>query len=181
VEGPAYLGAMIAWDEVFRDAHPNPPLEADQLAGELARLAAPLTPSELEELAGCVGGPPQSLRTSNPVAEHGLPEDLVDFYRWCDGGDFSVGERRFEPVLRLREIREYLVTYGVIHWMPGCIPLAMDGGACFYLLDLRARPAPCVLFGGMGELADPRFVRPLSETFRGLFADGRDPVAVTGL
>jgi hypothetical protein len=83
-------------------------------------------------------------------------------------------------MLRLHEIREYLVAYGVIHWMPGCIPLAMDGGGCLYLLDLSAQPTPCVRFGGMNELDDPERFGRLSDSFQSLFADGRDPTDVMG-
>ena len=171
---------MIDWSATFSSsAQPNAPLPEGELRRQVALLAQPLQAEELAELADKVGAPPESLRTTNPVAQYGFPDELLDLYRWCDGGDFAVGERRFEPLLRLSEIREYLVTYGVIHWAPGCIPIGMDGGACFYLLDLGARPGPCVLFGGMNELDDPRYVKRLSDGLLALFADPRAAIDVT--
>jgi hypothetical protein len=168
---------MHDWTRLFEVTRREPALAPLEARRQIEQLSAPLSASELAELAGVVGCPEEALRTQNPVAQHGFPEELLDLYRWCDGGDLTVGDRRFEPLLRLGEIREYLLAYGVIHWLPGCIPFAMDGGGCFYLLDV-ARPSPCVRFGGMNELDSPGSVGQLSETFDGLFTDRRAPIHV---
>jgi hypothetical protein len=167
---------MTDWSTIFTESRPNPPLSADELRREISLLSAPLSPTELQELAKTVRST-TGLRTENPVARFGVPEALLDLYRWCDGGDFLIGEREFAPILRFGEIREYLVTYGVIHWTPGCIPIGMDGGACFYLLDL-ASPSLAVRFAGMNELDG---VAPLADSFGALFTDRRRAASVAGL
>ncbi|HEY2511187.1 MAG TPA: SMI1/KNR4 family protein [Polyangiaceae bacterium] len=171
---------MIDWEAAFDEAEPQSPLAKDALERELAQLSAPLDDAELKELTERVGNA-NALRTENPVAKNGFPADLLSFYRWADGGTFSVGDRHFDPLLAMQEIREYMISYGVIHFLPGCIPIGMDGGGCFYLLDLGARPEPTVYFGGMNELDSPDAVKPLALSLRDLFTDKRDPVRVTGL
>ena len=172
---------MIDWESTFDEAEPQSPLAKDAFERELRQLVAPLDDAELKELTERVGGPVSALRTENPVAKYGFPDELLSFYRWADGGTFSVGDRHFDPLLAMQEIREYMISYGVLHFLPGCIPIGMDGGGCFYLLDLAARPGPAVLFGGMNELDAPDAVKPLAASLRELFTDKRDPVEVTGL
>jgi hypothetical protein len=71
----------------------------------------------------------------NPITHYGFPQELLTFYEWCNGGELRRGQRDFAPLFTLAEIREYIVAYGVVHFLPNCIAIGMDGGACFYLLD----------------------------------------------
>jgi hypothetical protein len=140
------------------------PLRAgNSVAGERQRqlelLRAPRTAEEIAELESRVGKDP---RVVNPIARYGFPQELLTLFEWCNGGEFRRGQRDFAPLFTLAEIREYLVAYGVVHYLPNCIPIGMDGGACFYLLDLSSQPAR-VFLGGSNELDDANNVGPLAD------------------
>lgn len=63
------------------------------------------------------------------------------FLKWSNGGSFFGPNRSFDPILSTTEVREYLIAYGFLHWMPGAVPFAMDGGGNFFVFDMRNEPS----------------------------------------
>jgi len=80
-----------------------------------------------------------------------LPEDLVAFLCWSDGAAWRTGSREFSS-FGCKEIREYMLAYEFPEYMPGAIPLGLDGGGIFCALDLRAGSSSSLYAAGSGNL-----------------------------
>lgn len=101
------------WSTVFDEAYPEPPATDEALAHLLADV-----------------GPP-------------LPASYLSLLRWSDGGEFRVGQRwwQFLPASDpVHGVRALLLAYGLDVYMPGAVPIALNGHGTLYLLD-RRRPA----------------------------------------
>jgi hypothetical protein len=163
------------WSRHFTKANPNPRLSDDEFDAQHDTLRTELGLSDKHDIAHRVKLKPEHLRLTNPVTEFGLPKPFLSFYRWCNGGEFEVGDRRFAPILKLHEIRNYLMRYGIPHYMPTCILFALDGKGNCYLLDLSTKPTPWVRFGPLDKIEQRDKFRLLADNFEAIFLDPTDP------
>ncbi|HEX4459380.1 MAG TPA: hypothetical protein VIA18_15480, partial [Polyangia bacterium] len=108
----------IDWSRIFPDASPEPPLAPAALAEQVALACAPLTDDELNELRARDAAAAAARPLVNPLQHYGFPELLLSLYRWSNGKYFTCGERPFDPLFAPAEIREYLVAYGVLLYLP---------------------------------------------------------------
>lgn len=101
-------------------------------------LQAPLTPSELAELAKLHSKIPGSQNANGwTINLRDLPDSYVELLCISHGGGLTIGEREityFEDIL----LREYLLGYEFPVYMPGALPFGLNGGGVFYLFDMRA-------------------------------------------
>ena len=69
-----------------------------------------------------------------------LPDSYLNFLRSSNGGFFAGHHRDFDPLFPLSDVRDYMLAYSIPQWMPLACPIGMDGGATFYLFDMRHPP-----------------------------------------
>ena len=119
----------IDWSTVFDVTAPEMP-GADESAMEIfiAASLAPFTELELDELAADVA------QLATP--DKGYPESYLSFLRWSNGGSYVNGERHFD-FFSTGDVRDFLLGYRIPVHLPGTMPFAFDGGANFYLFDMR--------------------------------------------
>jgi len=163
------------WGRVFTEAIANPRLAQEELENQLEDLATEFTSSEKLDMARRLHMKPETVRLANPVTEFGMPDDVLSFYRWCNGGEFAIGQRRFRPIFKMHEIRHYMIEYAVPHFMPTCVPFALDGKGNCYFLDLSTKPTSWVRFGPIGQIGMRNKFRLLVDSFDALFLDSSDP------
>lgn len=144
----------IDWESVFDEAWGEKAGGAAKAAlAELAEsLRRPFSAEEIAEIhkGGIAEGDP-ALWTLPTLP---LPPSYLSFLAWSDGGNFTQGEREF-GFFSTSEVRTNLLAYGLMEYLPGLVPIAMDGGGTFYLLDLRSpaqRDEYPILFGNSGTL-----------------------------
>ncbi len=166
---------VVSWGKIFTESVPNPRMAHEELERQLDALRAELNVAEKMDIARRLKMKPESLRLTNPVTEFGVPDEVLGLYRWCNGGELAVGQRRFSPLLRMHEIREYMIQYAIPHFLPTCIPLAVDGKGNCYFIDLSTKPSPWVRFGPLDRLGMRDKFRLIADSFPGMFADGSDP------
>ena len=68
--------------------------------------------------------------------------EYLGFLRWSNGGYFQGIARDLDPLFSTHEVRDYMLTYNIPHWMPETCPIGFDGGGGFYLLDMRKELQP---------------------------------------
>ena len=130
----------IDWRDVFTDVlRTERGLDPQALAKALAQLQQPFDRGEMEELLafGSTATP------SNPFREiaQRWPHSWLSFMTWSNGGDFISGDRAFQDMFSLEQVREFTTVYGIPCFLPGAIPFAMDGGGALYLFDARETSA----------------------------------------
>jgi hypothetical protein len=114
---------------------------AQFLAGR-SHLQRPFGRNQIEEVLAIEPGV-TSLQNPFTRIEDQWPVSWLSFLRWSNGGDFingENGERGFQDMFSLEQVREYTTLYGIAHFLPGAIPFAMDGGAALYMFDTRKSP-----------------------------------------
>jgi hypothetical protein len=72
-----------------------------------------------------------------------MPKPYVDFLRWSDGASWQTGEREFS-CFGCKAVREYMLAYHFPEYMPGALPIGLDGGGVFGVFDLRGGPSDAV-------------------------------------
>lgn len=142
---------MAPWSQLFDEVTPEPPATAEDLRQLQDDLYRPLSESEIQEIIRNQINPwletdperatwqPRDPREW-PMPSVPLPADYLDFLRWSNGGWIRVGERQF-GFFSTSCVREYLLSYHFPANMPGAIPLGLDGGGIFAVLDIRKGPA----------------------------------------
>lgn len=142
---------MIDWQEVFEEVKPAPPAcEADIRALAIC-LTQPPSPNEISSILKqqvnpfpisdplyAVYRPLDPTDWQMPFAP--LPSAHLELLRWSDGPWVRQGQREF-GFFGCREIRECLFNYHMPYYMPGAVPLGLDGGGLFAVLDTRNGPA----------------------------------------
>lgn len=143
---------------------------------ELEALRASFSAEELGRMASYAGMPVEPA-LKNP-ASGTLPAMLRDFLAWAKGRDFINDERQWSPVFTPRQIREYMVEYGLPLAQPSRVPIGMDGGGCFYMVDLASDSLPTYLL----DPGDPRnSCGLLADSLLAALIDGRSQIEVAGL
>jgi hypothetical protein len=124
------------WAALFDEAYPEPPVPPQYLTGEVIEdyLFAPPSEEELKDLVARDVVP-----TFWEITRRPLPPSYKAFLGWSNGGTFVTGDREFQ-MLKVQELREYLLLYDVPQHMPGAVPFGLDGDGAFYLFDLRDPP-----------------------------------------
>jgi len=180
---------VTQWDEVFDGIYERQPSATE---GDLAALAddvaRPLSAAETAEVNATQRNPlppsspdHASYQPFDPAAwelpTRPLPTSYLELLRWSNGGSFACGERQLEPLFSCGEVREMLLAYQIPEYMPGCVPIAFDGGSTFFLLDMR-EPASGgeypVLFTGAGVL-DVESAVLLGTSLEAALSDPREP------
>ena len=134
---------------------------AHELETALAALLPPFTTNELEKLFSNDHHSPQPIKNVLSDMSDRWPKSWLDFFSWSNGGIFLSGAREFGSILTIGEVRDYLVTCGMLLELPGAIPFAMDGSGSFYLFDVRRPPVEGeypVVFGHHTDLSWNRVV-----------------------
>ncbi len=140
---------------------------APTFEAQLAELTAPFSGDDHAQLAGPFVNPATT-----------VPDPLQHFLRWAAGRDFSNGERQWAPIFTPRQIREYLIEYAFPVSHPTKLPIGMDGGGCFYVVDL----ATATLATYLVDPGDPiAACGLLASSLWDAIADGRSQIAVAGL
>jgi hypothetical protein len=165
------------WAALFDEAYPEPPVPPQYLAGGVIEdyLFAPPSEEELKELVAR-----EVVPTFWEITHRPLPPSYKAFLGWSNGGTFVAGDREFQ-MLKVQELREYLLLYDFPRDMPGSVPFALDGAGGFYLFDLRNPPDDRgeypVLFAPGTDLGYGSAV-VLGRSFEEVLRDRRSPQAV---
>lgn len=134
----------MEWDKLFADAEPQNGATAEEIDEFVRTIAAPITSDEERELLeehrqvvgeGCFDPPFDPTRWELPSRP--LPSSYLAFLRYSNGGFFRGEHRDLDPLFTTREVRDYMLGYSILHWMPMTLPIGFDGGGGFYLLDMR--------------------------------------------
>jgi hypothetical protein len=165
------------WATLFDEAYPEPPVPPQYLDGSVIEdyLFAPPSGEELKDLVAR-----EVIPTFWENAQRLLPPSYKAFLGWSNGGTFVAGDREFQ-MLKVQELREYLLLYDVPRDMPGAVPFGLDGGGGFYLFDLRGPPDDRgeypVLFAPSKDLGYESAV-VLGRSFEEVLRDRRNPETV---
>lgn len=81
-----------------------------------------------------------------------IPAPYIDFLRWSDGASWQTGDREFS-CFGCKDLREYTLAYHFPEYMPGALPIGLDGGGVFGVFDLREGPSDAVWVIGSGALS----------------------------
>ena len=130
----------IDWPAVFTEINRKEDgLAASVLARELENLQRPFERDEIKEVLSVE---PRLTSLLNPLARVGdrWPGSWLSLLSWSNGGDFINGERCFQDMFSVAQVREYTTLYGIPNYLPDAIPFAMDGGAGIYFFDARQPP-----------------------------------------
>ncbi|QEG40172.1 SMI1/KNR4 family protein [Roseimaritima ulvae] len=126
---------MIINDNWFSDRHPG--VTSEQVSAINAMLQAPLSSSELTDLAKLHAKVPGGTPANEwQIAVRNLPDSYVDLLRVSHGGCLTHGEREI-AFFEDRSLREYLLHYEFPVYMPGSLPFGLNGGGVFYIFDMR--------------------------------------------
>ncbi|MBN9521385.1 SMI1/KNR4 family protein [bacterium] len=154
------------WATVFAESYPQPGATDAVIARLVVEVFRPLSLSEIRQFNGGQRNPfppGDSLYASwRPfdaatwvIPARPLPPSYLSFLRWSNGGEFRTGSRWFQffPAL---DVRATLLAYHLPEYMPEALPIALDGGGVFYLLDMHAPatdgeyPVVCADAGSLG-------------------------------
>jgi len=81
-----------------------------------------------------------------------IPEQYLKLLSYSNGGLIVNGNREF-GFFGKNELREYYLNYEFPHYMPGVLPIALNGGGVFYAYDLRKTlENPQIIAVGSGAL-----------------------------
>ncbi len=142
------------WAPVFDEAFPRPAAPDAVIARFIATIARPMSGAEIRRANA---GQQNPFPASDPlhtawrpidvsawvIPDRPLPASYLSFLRWANGGEFRTGERWFQffPARGAGHgVRAMMLAYQIPQYMPGAVPVALNGGGTFYLLDLRRPP-----------------------------------------
>ena len=133
----------MMWPQDLHSQPESPASDAD-IAAFVETIFAPLTSCEIKELISDhkqIVGDGHFDPPFDPVAwllpNRKLPDSYLNFLRYSNGGFFAGANRDFDPLFSTHEVRDYMLGYGIPHWMPLSCPIGFNGGGTFYLLDMR--------------------------------------------
>lgn len=142
---------MINWSTLFDEVAAEPPATAVDLLALRDDLVRPLNPDEVRRIISRQTNPwPDgdpfhvSWAPLDPIGwkfpSVPLPTDYLDFLAWSNGPWTRKGRREF-GFLSTSAVRSVLLGYHFPYFLPGAIPLGLDGGGLFAALDTRNGPA----------------------------------------
>ncbi|MDR2880542.1 MAG: SMI1/KNR4 family protein [Azoarcus sp.] len=142
---------MTNWESNFEEITPAPPAREVDIRNLIQRLSQPPTLAEIATIIANQSNPfpvndPQhcAYRPLDPthwqMPSAPLPASYLEFLSWSDGPSVRRGEREF-GFFGTRDIRDYVLNYHIAYYMPGAIPLGLDGGGLFAMFDTRNGPA----------------------------------------
>lgn len=141
------------WAALFSIAEPRSRARADELAELQRTLFAPLSVPELDHARKQAGHNPYPVTDPlhaqfNPydptrwqLPAVTVPQSLIEFLSFSNGGDFANGERWFQMFPALdpgHGLRAMMLGYQFPEFMPMALPFAFNGGGTFYAFDLRS-------------------------------------------
>lgn len=136
----------IAWQLIFDE--PFYRLEAAndfQIRHLTDNLFRPIAPAELKKLKDSFSRLPADsdwfekhfAASEFRIPNGPLPDSYISFLKWSNGGHFNLGDRVWQ-MWSSEELRRDLLN--VTMWMPCALPIAMNGGGVYYLIDMREPP-----------------------------------------
>ena len=149
----------IDWESIFDIVYQRTgPADRDALGTVLA----PISPHEAAAVVSQLRNPwPTTspyFATYKPLnpSEWVLPNPPVPhsygcFLDWSDGAHWQTGGREFS-CFGCRTLREYLLHYHFPEYMPGALPIGLDGGGIFCVFDLRDGPSDAIYATHSGDL-----------------------------
>lgn len=125
--------------------------DAEDITRLLTMSLAPLTADEVDGIARRQRNP---FPPGDPLAARWQPidaggwqlpapryaESYLDLLRWSNGPEVRNGEREF-GFFATSDVRDYLLDYELPEYMPGAVPIGLDGGGIFCVFDMREPPA----------------------------------------
>ena len=140
----------IDWSGLFDEVVPEPPASSEEIDAFLTDLTRALSPDEIAEIKRAQLNPwPEShqwhagWRPFDPtiwrLPHVDLPASYLSFLRWSRAPWVRKGERTLGH-LGTTSTREYLLSYEFPQYLPGVLPIGLDGGSIFAAFDLRLRP-----------------------------------------
>jgi len=177
----------IDWKKVFAQSFPERGATQQELRDLVSTISMPLSETEIQAITASQRNPfpvTHPLHTAYKPFDprqwrlpwRSLPLSYLDFLEWSNGGEFVQGARQF-GFFSTAELRNFLLDYSVPRYMPGALPIAFDGGGCFYLFDMRNNPVDGeypVLFAAAGNL-DYSDAVPVAESFLEACTGTTDP------
>jgi hypothetical protein len=144
------LRSVVDWEGVFDQVRRERGAVEDDIVLLVESLKRPISMGEIAEINANQQNPfdyEDELHSSyspfDPsrwrIPEIHFPEDYLDLLRWCNGGSCVQGDREIS-FLATNEVREYLLSYHFPEYMPGAVPLGLNGGGVFYVFDARLPP-----------------------------------------
>jgi hypothetical protein len=126
--------SIINWTaELFDFAELELAADDGEIAHLIEQTLSPLTEAELTFLDDNFDFAPDT----PPELGRAFPNSYIEFLRWSNGGTFFKGDRTFNTMLSIREIRETLLGYGMPAFLPKAVPFAFDGCGSLYMFDMR--------------------------------------------
>jgi hypothetical protein len=144
----------VDWASVFDEAYPLPGATEATIAEFVAEVSRPLSAAEIREVHAKQKNPfPEgdplhsAWRPFDPAAwtvpGRPIPAMYLSLLRWSNGGEFRSGKRWFQffPALDpVHGVRAMMLAYQLPFYMPGALPIALNGEGILYLFDMRGPP-----------------------------------------
>jgi hypothetical protein len=92
-----------------------------------------------------------------------IPFSYISFLQWADGASWQTGDRQF-ACFGCKHLREYLLHYHFPEYMPGALPIGLDGDGVFGFFDLRNTSSDTVWAIGSGAL-DWKYAVKVADSF----------------
>lgn len=100
-------------------------------------LSRPLSDEERNGLAPLVGNDGWHELEAGLMPVIRVPAEYKELLRHANGGLLANGRREF-GFFGMKELREYYLNYLFPMYMPGALPIGLNGGGVFYAYDLRS-------------------------------------------
>ena len=144
---PKPLDWSTVFDEVVERAAPASPAAIARIFDRVsddeaaAVVAAQRSPWPANDPRHAAWSPLDPRRWTLPRGP--LPKEYQDFLAWSDGASWQTGEREFS-CFGCEHLREYLLHYHFPEYLPGVVPIGLDGGGVFGVFNLAESPAGAV-------------------------------------
>lgn len=102
-------------------------------------LQAPFDNEEVARLSMYLDDDRAASITGSKPEIRDLPNSYVDLLAISDGGGITIGEREI-AYFEAESMRNYMIDYQFPVYMPHALPFGLNGGAVFYIFDMR-KPA----------------------------------------
>ena len=121
-------------DSAFYDRQPG--LDIATVPELNAFLQAAFNDDEVARLSMYLDDESASLISGSKPEIRDLPGTYLDLLAISHGGGIEIGEREI-AYFEIESMRDYMIDYQFPVYMPGALPFGLNGGAVFYVFDMR--------------------------------------------